>query len=136
MPLLLAGLFLTLPLRAPACHLDPGLMSQPPESRLPALVSCADEGHPQAWLILADHYLHGAGVARDPATAAEYYLLAAQAGIPRAQLQYGLMLLDGEGVTQDSNEALEWIFRAQAQGYAPAARVFEYLMAHPEPLDC
>ncbi len=120
---------------ADACHLDAALLDLPPTARVARLEVCAEQGHALALLVLADQYLHGEGLPRDTARAADYYRRAAEAGIPRAQLQYGIMLLDGEGVTQDSSEALEWIFRARQQGYGPAGEVFDYLMAHPEPLD-
>ena len=65
-------------------------------------------------------YLHGEGVAKDPAQAASWLRKAALQGNAGAQFNLGQLYTNGNGVTRDFKQALEWFEKAAAQGDARA----------------
>ncbi|MBK5257791.1 MAG: sel1 repeat family protein [Vicinamibacteria bacterium] len=60
-------------------------------------------------------YYSGQGVAQSSATAAEWFLKAADRGLVRAQFTLALMKRDGNGVPKDLVEALKWTTLASTQ---------------------
>lgn len=75
-----------------------------------ALQPLADRGSPIAETLIASSYLSGAG--RDPATAAGYFLHAADRGYAPAQLALARLLAKGEGVARDEAAAYRWALLA------------------------
>ena len=80
----------------------------------------ADQGDPNAQINLGAMYDNGKGVPEDPATAVEWYRLAALQGNRLAQYYLGLMYANGRGVALDVSAATEWYFKAAQQGFAKA----------------
>ena len=133
---------------------EPASLSTAPEHEdLPATIAplslrtAALAGDPIASYTIADRFLTGKGVARDPSKAAHWYEQSAKAGQPLAEFKLGVLYERGdEGVTADRGRALGWyqrgaehgnvqamhnlavLFTAQAGGepdYAQAAKWFE-----------
>lgn len=75
-----------------------------------ALKPLADRGSPIAETLIGSSYLSGAG--RDPATAAGYFLHAADRGYAPAQLALARLLAKGEGVARDEAAAYRWALLA------------------------
>jgi uncharacterized protein len=74
-----------------------------------------------AMTLIGEIYREGVSVKRDPAEAARWYRLAADAGDRQAQFSLGLMLLVGApGVEKDRAAASVWFEKASAQGHAGA----------------
>jgi TPR repeat protein len=67
---------------------------------------------------LANAYLAGAGVARDPMQAQQWYVRAAAQGAPEAQYALGLFLTGGVSGTADPVEGYKWLVLAERGGYA------------------
>ncbi len=80
----------------------------------------AGAGDPRAQTILAIMHRYGEGVPLDPATASEWYQMAAIQGYPPAQFNLGNMLADGDGVTRDMEQALVWLHKAADAGHERA----------------
>ena len=83
-------------------------------SPIDLLLSCAEDGDPQAQNNLGILYEHGEGVPEDDVQAAHWYRLAAEQGLALAQSNLGLMYDKGEGVPKDAAEAVRW-FRLAAE---------------------
>ena len=66
---------------------------------------------------LANAYLAGAGVARDPLQAQQWYVRAAAQGSPEAQYALGLFLIGGVSGTADPVEGYKWLVIAERGGY-------------------
>ena len=66
-------------------------------------------------------YTNGFGVEVDHATAAKYYLKAANNGVADAQNNLGYYYQHGIGVEQNIQEAVKWYNKAIAQGHKMAA---------------
>jgi len=75
-----------------------------------ALKPLADQGSPIAETLIGSSYL--SGKARDPATAAGYFLHAADRGYAPAQLALARLLAKGEGVARDEAAAYRWALLA------------------------
>jgi TPR repeat protein len=74
-----------------------------------------------AMTLIGEIYKEGVSVKRDPAEAARWYRLAADASDRQAQFSLGLMLLIGApGVEKDRAAAAAWFEKAAAQGHAGA----------------
>lgn len=69
---------------------------------------------------LAQSYLNGTGVARDPARAAHWLRRAAALGDAESQFILSGMYFKGEGVPRDRSVAVQWLRRAAAQGHRQA----------------
>lgn len=76
----------------------------------------AEAGDPDAQLALASLYDLGQGVARDPATAYQWYERAAKAGLAAAEFNVAVMRDSGDGVARDAAKAALWYARAAAHG--------------------
>ncbi len=85
----------------------------------------ANAGVPSAQFKLANAYLAGSGVARDPVQAQLWYARAAQQGVPEAQQALGVMLLTGVSGVSDPVEAFKWLYLAEQGGHAEARNVRE-----------
>jgi TPR repeat protein len=85
-------------------------------------------GNPEAFIIIGQLYLHGAGVRKDEGKAAQMFLKAAEAGMPEGMLYYGQMLPSGTGVSLDEEEAVNWFRKASeldlGDAYAFLARCY------------
>lgn len=85
----------------------------------------ANSGVPSGQFKLANAYLGGAGVARDPGQAQFWYGRAAQQGLPEAQQALGVMLLTGTAGATDPVEAFKWLYLAERGGHPEARAVRE-----------
>ena len=72
------------------------------------LEKAARAGAP-VYLIIADSYAQGVGVARDPARAADWYRIGAETGDPLAQYEIGRRYLEGDGVAPDPVQAILYL---------------------------
>lgn len=70
--------------------------------------------------VLGQVYERGLGVAADPGTAAEFYVLAARNGYARALNALGRLLVRGLGVDKDPGQGAQLIQQAAGRSYAPA----------------
>lgn len=83
---------------------------------VPYVMFAANEGHPDAMLLLAAMYLRGRGVPEDASETVKWYVLAAEQGHAEAQFQLGYMYRFGRLVQKDHNKAVVWFRLAAAQG--------------------
>lgn len=83
----------------------------------------ANAGVPSGQFKLANAYLAGSGVTRDPAQAQLWYSRAAQQGLPEAQQALGIMLLTGTAGVTDPVEAFKWLYLAERGGHPEARAV-------------
>ncbi|MBL0901070.1 MAG: sel1 repeat family protein, partial [Reyranella sp.] len=83
----------------------------------------ANSGVPSGQFKLANAYLAGSGVARDPGQAQFWYGRAAQQGLPEAQQALGVMLLTGTAGATDPVEAFKWLYLAERGGHPEARAV-------------
>ena len=111
-----------------------------------SLRSAAKAGDPAASYQIADRFLKGTGVERDPAKAKFWFEQSAKAGSALAEFKLGVMHEKGDGIAPDSARAMEWyrasanhgnvqamhnlavLYTAQAGGapnYPEAAKLFE-----------
>jgi len=70
-------------------------------------------GDPAAAYLIADRYLKGTGVARDPSKAAHWLEQSAKAGSALAEFKLGVMHEKGDGIAADLPRAMDW-YRASA----------------------
>lgn len=87
--------------------------------------AAANAGVPSAQFKLANAYLAGSGVPRDPVQAQLWYSRAAQQGLTGAQQALGVMLLTASAGTTDPAEAFKWLFLAERGGHPEARAVRE-----------
>lgn len=85
----------------------------------------ANGGVPSGQFKLANAYLAGAGVPRDPAQAQLWYGRAAQQGLMEAQQALGIMLTGGVGGSTDPVEGYKWLLLAERAGHPDARAVRE-----------
>lgn len=83
----------------------------------------ANSGVPSGQFKLANAYLGGSGVVRDPGQAQFWYGRAAQQGLPEAQQALGVMLLTGTAGATDPVEAFKWLYLAERGGHPEARAV-------------
>lgn len=76
----------------------------------------AEAGDAQAQVVVGNLYLLGLGVARQPMTAARWYLRAALAGHIPAQINLGQLYASGWGVPRDTAKAVGWFYLAANAG--------------------
>ena len=94
-------------------------VAAPAGDALPAAIAplsqrtAALAGDPAATYLIADRYLKGAGIARDPAKASHWFEQSAKAGSALAEFKLGVMNEKGDGVTADAPRAMDW-YRASA----------------------
>jgi TPR repeat protein len=79
--------------------------------------SAAHAGVASAQLKLANAYLAGAGVARDPQQALHWYGRAAAQGLPEAQHALGLILIGGVAGTPAPVDGYKWLLLAERARY-------------------
>jgi len=77
----------------------------------------ANAGVSSAQFKLANAYIAGAGVARDPVQARLWYSRAAQQGLTEAQNALGIMLIGGGGGPADPVEGYKWLAIAERGGH-------------------
>jgi hypothetical protein len=84
----------------------------------------ANAGVPSAQFKLANAFVAGSGMPRDPAQAQQWYVRAAQQGLPEAQQALGLLMISGVAGTADPIEGYKWLLIAESSGNpdAKAAR--------------
>ncbi len=96
-------------------------MPKPPGANADWYRRAADAGNAEAQYTLAELYLKGEGVPKDPNEAAKLFRAAAGAGnLARAQYALGLLYRRGLGVPRNDVEAVLWWQKAADQNY-PAA---------------
>ena len=78
----------------------------------------ANAGVSSAQFKLANAYLAGVGVARNPQQAQQWYARAAAQGMPDAQQALGLFLTAGVSGTADPVDGYKWLVLAERNGYA------------------
>jgi uncharacterized protein len=81
-------------------------------SALDVWLATAEEGDPEAQLLVGEIYERGLRGEPDYAAAAEWYRKAAEQGNSRAQFNLGTLYEQGLGVAADRLEALDWYRRA------------------------
>jgi uncharacterized protein len=79
------------------------------------LTGKAKTGSVRAQTMLADIYLQGKGVIKDPAKAAYWMEMAAKQGDVTAQFNIAMMYGRGDGVTANSETAFQWFLKAAEQ---------------------
>ena len=87
------------------------------EPALPLLHQSALAGQMASVYELAELYLKGLFVEKNPNRAFDYYKMAALGGDMKAQYQIGKMYLTGLGIPQDYTNATKWLSRSANQGY-------------------
>jgi hypothetical protein len=87
--------------------------------------AAAQAGVASAQLKLANAYVAGAGVARDPAQAQRWYFRAARQGLPDAELALGLLFIGGVAGTADPVEGYKWLLIAERAGHPESRSVRE-----------
>lgn len=87
------------------------------EQALPLLQQSALAGQMASVYELAELYMKGAFVEKNPNKAFDYYKMAALGGDMKAQYQIGKMYLTGQGIPQDYANATKWLSRSANQGY-------------------
>jgi TPR repeat protein len=87
--------------------------------------AAAQAGVASAQFKLANAYVAGAGVARDPAQAQRWYTRAAQQGLPEAEYALGLFLIGGMAGAADPVEGYKWLLIAERAGYPDSRPVRE-----------
>ena len=83
---------------------------------LAILKPLAENGDPQAQIMLGLMYDYGHGVPETPAESLKWYRLAAEQGVPLAQHDVGVKYSRGKGVQQDYLEAARWWQKSAAAG--------------------
>lgn len=97
----------------------------------------ADQGEPDAQVMLGDSYHRGRGMPQDYTQSAYWYRKAAEQGNVSGQLFLGSAYASGQGVAQDYAQATNWYRKAAEQGDASAqAKVGRaYFGGHGVPQD-
>jgi TPR repeat protein len=76
----------------------------------------AEQGKPDAQLLLARAYKYGEGVQTNAPEAIRWYTKAAEQGDEEAPSELGRIYQDGEGVDKDAKKAAEWYIKAVERG--------------------
>jgi TPR repeat protein/serine/threonine protein kinase/parvulin-like peptidyl-prolyl isomerase len=101
--------------------------AQGPEEAVKWWREAAEQGSPEAQMLLGLAYSDGVGIAKDAAQAANWWKKAAEQGLAGAQYLLGLAYSDGRGIDEDKSEALTWYEKAAEQGDASAEMALAYL---------
>lgn len=84
------------------------------------LIQAAEQDHPHALFLIANHYGTGRGVSKDLKKALDCLEKAADYEHPEALFILGRWHANGERVPKDLNKSLEYIREAANQGFRPA----------------
>jgi TPR repeat protein len=84
------------------------------------LTKSAEQGYPNALVILGFYKYGGLGVTQDRKETIKLWTKAAEQGFMIAQSLLGSRYASGNGVPQDYKEAVKWYKKAAEQGYASA----------------
>ena len=95
-------------------------------------VALANDGVASAQFELANRYIDGRDVARDPALAAQWFEKAARQGLAPAQFRLGSMYEKGIGVERDYAAARKWYNAAASAGNARAMHNLAVLLVEGE----
>jgi uncharacterized RDD family membrane protein YckC len=87
----------------------------------------ADQGLPDAQILVGEMYHDGKGVAKDEAQALAWYRKAADQGNAVGQNQVGILYLTGSGVKQDDAQAMNWFRKAADNNSAVAQQNVAYM---------
>jgi len=87
--------------------------------------AAAHAGVASAQFKLANAYLAGASVPRDPQQAQQWYVRAASQGLPEAQYALGIFLIGGVAGANDPIEGYKWLLLAERAGYVDSRIVRE-----------
>ncbi len=87
------------------------------EAALPFLKQSALTGEMSSVFELAELYMNGNFVEKNPRKAFDFYKMSALGGNMKAQYQIGKMYLEGRGTPQDYSSAIKWLSRSANQGY-------------------
>lgn len=104
----------------PSQNLEPAINGSLPDVRQDEVTGRSPKEHLKKELLLAEDYLAGRGVPRDPALSFYWYRKAADQGDPGAQTQLGYFYSRGIGVQADQTESAKWFGRAMAGGSSMA----------------
>lgn len=92
-------------------------------TRMPRLAIIAS--HTSARMRIAEMYLQGIGVPRDPAKAVRFLRMAADDGDAEAPFRLAELYISGVGVERDREAARIWYGISAERGFEPARRRFE-----------
>lgn len=84
------------------------------------LTPLAEQGHPEAGLLIGMMHEDGRGVAQSVSQASHWYRQAARNGNAWAASKLGTLYQEGKGVEKDDAEAVAWFRQAAAMGEANA----------------
>ncbi|MBQ3811098.1 MAG: sel1 repeat family protein, partial [Kiritimatiellae bacterium] len=108
----------TLPLLALAALLAGGCaLFAPRAESFGSLLARAEAGDAEAQFKVGNCYLHGNGVERNDALAAEWYLKSAEQGYARGEYKLGVSFLRGDGVETNLVAAFEWMKKSADHDY-------------------
>ena len=88
--------------------------------------------NPDSQFALGMMYVDGKGVAKDPSTAVQWFLKAANQDHHEAQYRLGKMYIDGEGVKSSKKEAKLWLAKAADGGLTKASKALEKILKSEE----
>ena len=83
---------------------------------LPAVISKAEQGDPEAQKNLGIKYAEGEGIPQDMTQAVYWLTKAAEKGDAEVQVYLGIIYAKGVHVPQDYEKAIDWLTRAAEQG--------------------
>lgn len=121
--LILFGALLTAPSPSAAVDFRDGLQALKNGDNETAIVifrELAKRDNRDAEFMMGVMYENGYGVGKNDATAAGWYLKAAEAGLASAQYNLGVYYQVGRGVRKSAAEAVRWFSLAARQGHAAA----------------
>lgn len=116
--LLLLPLCLSQPVRAGVDEAKAAYIRGNYEKALAEVKPLAAQGNPEAQWFLANLYLKGLGIPKDPKLAFTWFEKSALQGYDKAEHALGLMYSRGYGVKKDFPQAVYWYQKAADHGYA------------------
>lgn len=102
----------------------------PPHQAFEYFQKAANLGHVEAMVKVAQAYVQGNFLARQPKKAFDWYLLAAQKGHVEAMYYTGYYFSIGQGVGQDLHQSVVWYTRAADNGNPAAMYCVGYAYEH------
>jgi len=104
----------------PEAEPEPQFSGDPTKLSVEELQQCAEQGHGQCQLEMANRYVTGKGVKQDFEQSVNWYRLAADQGVAAAQFNLGNAYQRGRGVEKNLEAAKRYWARAAKQGLAAA----------------